>query len=214
MILFKDAKHQPIRLRGFKFIGFHEDYPNACYYYKELPRDNFEIMECILEGARKPELGAGTTIKVIDAFMANYLYSINNKVEYKTNFDFIKGVIDTTYNDFEKETKELMATKFNSAIPEEIKATANYKKYVKDGFNVLYCSNDEADDRKMGIVNLVMVKEHHIKSTDPRIPIDRKYSVFKPFKYRTLPSYIQGKSKDKYMEENIAEIVVCHDLLV
>ena len=45
MEIFKTSKNQPIKFRGFKFIGYHIDYPNVCYYYKKLDRDNYELME-------------------------------------------------------------------------------------------------------------------------------------------------------------------------
>ena len=36
MKLFKESKHQPIKFRGFKYIGVHENYPHIVYYYKSL----------------------------------------------------------------------------------------------------------------------------------------------------------------------------------
>ena len=214
MELFKTEKrkYQPIKFRNFTFIGFHKDYANACYYYKKLPRDNFELMECMLEGSKKPEVGAGTTISVIDTFMSNYLKDIIDGREFKTHYDFIKNVIETSYGDFKKETKEAMISKFNSEIPKEIKETETYKTYTNNGYELLYCSNDEATDRKMGIVNIVLVINHHIKSKDPRINIDRMYTIFKPLKFRVLPSFTKGKSKIKYIEEELPKIPVCHEL--
>ena len=86
MKLFKESKHQPIKFRNFKFVGYHKDYINACYYIKELPRDNFEIMECMLEGAKKPEVGAGTKVQIIDAFMSNYLYNKHGQERISVKF--------------------------------------------------------------------------------------------------------------------------------
>ena len=58
MELFKESKKQPIKLRKFNFVGYHNDYANCCYYIKKLPRDNFELMEMLLEGVKKPEIKA------------------------------------------------------------------------------------------------------------------------------------------------------------
>lgn len=212
MKIFKDGKKQPIKFKNFNFIGYHKDYTNACYYYKKLPRDNYELMECMLEGI-KPELGAGTTIKVIDTFMTNYLNNLKTSKKFKTHYDFIKSVVETSYGDFEKEQKEKMASKFNSEIPSEIKKSKAYKELIDKGFELLYCSNDEASDRLYGIVNIVLVKEEHIVSKDKRINIDSKYTLFKPLKFRVSPGFIKGTSKQKYLEENIDIIPVCHDLL-
>lgn len=213
MEIFKTEKKEPIKFRNFKFIGYHKDYGNACYYYKALPRDNFELMECMLEGSKKPEIGAGTSVKIIDAFMSSYLYNLINDVTYIDTASFVKNVLETTYKDFTEKQKEGMLKQFNSVVPNEIKNSDSYKKYKKDGFKILYCSNDETPERKMGIVNIVMVKEEKIVSKDKRININRAYTIFKPFKFRVAPSYLKGESKTKYLEENIREIVVCHDLL-
>ena len=211
MRLFKEDKKQPIKLRGFKFIGFHKDYANACYYYKELPRDNFEIMECMLEGAKKPEIGAGTKVQIIDAFMSNHLYNVQNDIKTKDTHDFIKYVVEHSFEDLTEKQKEGMIKQFNSTVPKEVKETQAYKDCKKDGFNLLYCSNDESDERKMAIVNIVMVKEQKLVSKE--MGIDRTYTIFKPFKYRVLPTYLNKTSKQKYMEEIISPIVVCHDIL-
>lgn len=213
MEIFKTAKKQPIKFRGFKFIGYHKDYGNACYYYKKLSRDNFEIMECMLEGYKKPEVGAGTSVKIIDAFMSNYIYNLINDITYIDKASFIKNVLNTTYNDFTEDQKKAMFKQFNATIPKEIKETKSYKDYKKRGFEVLYCSNDESSERKMAVVNLVLVKEEKIVSKDKRIDINRAYTIFKPFKFRVAPSYLKGEKTNKYLEEDLREIVVCHDLL-
>ena len=213
MEIFKNEKHAPIKFRNFKFIGYHKDYGNACYYYKELPRDNFELMECMIEGYKKPEVGAGTTVKIIDAFMSNYLYDLVNDIKPIDQAAFIKSVLNTTYDDFTDKQKEGMFKQFNSSVPKEIKESASYKDYKKQGYTVLYCSNDESPERKMAIVNIVLVKEEHIVSKECGLNIDRRYTVFKPFKYRVSPSYLKGDKTNKYLEESIDKIVVCHDLL-
>lgn len=211
MKLFKESKKQPIKLRNFKFIGYHKDYVNACYYFKELPRDNFEIMECMLEGDKKPEIGAGTKVQIIDSFMSNYLYNKQNHIKTKDTAEFIKGVVDHSFNELTDKQKEGLIKQFNSTVPSEIKNSQAYKDCKKDGFTLLYCSNDETPERRMAIVNIVMVKEQKMISKE--MGINRTYTIFKPFKYRVLPSYLNKTSKEKYMEEIITPIVVCHDIL-
>ena len=220
MELFKTTKKQPLKLRGFKFIGFHPDYETCAYYFKELPKDNFEIMEVMFEGRvkkgklYKPELGAGTKIQILDTFMASYLYNLANKVKVKDTKDFITKVAETTFANEEKATKDSIISKFNSKVPDEIKKTDTYKKYIKQGYELLYCSNDETSIRRFSIVNIVLVKNEHVESTDKKIEIDRHYTLFKPLKYMTTPSYIRGESKIKYHEEELPPIVINNDLLL
>lgn len=203
MEIFKRSKHQPIKFRGFKYIGFDENHPNVCYYYKEIGRNNFEIMTCHLEGDKKPEIGAGTNVDVIDCFMAHYLY-------HKSLKTLVEDVINTTFSDYEDEEKEAMIKKYSSKIPKELKAIVNSNKDYK----LLYCSNDESEERKLGVVNIVMVKEDVIKSNDKRFNINKQYTIFKPMKFMTAPAYLKGKSDIKYIEVPLKEIIIDNDLLV
>ena len=219
MKLFKETKKQPIKFRNFKFIGFHPDYETCGYYFKELPRDNFELMEIMFEGGAKkgklykPEIGAGTKVQIIDTFMANYLYNKANNIKVKDQKDFIYRVVSTSFYDEEKKTKKSIVEKFTSAVPNEVKQMYSYKKYIDRGYRVLYCSNDETSIRRFSIVNIVLVKDEHVKSTDKNIEIDRHYTLFQPLKYMTTPSYIKGESKLKYHEEEVSPIVVNNDIL-
>ena len=222
MKLFKESKKQPIKLRGFKFIGFHPDYETCGYYYKELPKDNFELMEVMFEGKvkrgklYKAELGAGTKVQILDAFMSNYLYMhYKNYVgDNKSRKEFIEKVINNTFNDFDERTKESIIEKFGIEVPKEIALYEDaYGKYIKEGYKLLYCSNDETSIRKFSIVNIVLVKEEHVQSNDKNIKIDRHYTLFKPLKYMTKASYIKGESNEKYHEEELPLIVVSHDIL-
>ena len=219
MKLFKESKKEPIKLRGFKFIGFHPDYETCGYYYKELEKDNFEFAEVMFEGKvkrgklYKPELGAGTKINILDAFMSNYLYNSINKIKVKDNKDFIHKVTTRTFKDEEKKTRDSIVKKFTSPVPAEIKKMAAYKKFIDRGYEVLYCSDDETNIRRFSIVNIVLVKDEHVKSTDNRIEIDRHYTLFQPLKYMTTPGYIRGESKIKYHEEELPPIVVNNDIL-
>lgn len=215
MKLFKKSRKAPIRLRGFEFVGYHNDYPNCCYYVKRLYNDNFELMEVMLEGThRGPELGAGTKIQVIDAFMANYLLSKQNHIVFANTKSFVEQVVATTYNKLEEKQQKGIVEQFSANVPAEVKASALFKKYEKQGYKVLYCSNDEKEKRQMAIVNIVMVKDEHLCSEHDAIDIDRHYTLFKPLKYMVTPSYITGKSKVKYFEEELPLIAVNHDILL
>ena len=211
MEIFKESKKQPIKFRGFKFIGYHSDYPEACYYYKSLPRDNFEIMECMLEGNKKPEIGAGTTVKIIDAFMARYLYAKNVKEKFKSNKEFIETVINNSYSDFTDKQKEGFIKQFTSKVPKEVESSDSFKKYIENGYELLYCSNDETEERRLGIVNIVLVKEEHLVRKE--LQLDRKITLFKPLKYRVLPAYLKSKSNKKYMEEELPDVVIYNEIL-
>jgi hypothetical protein len=204
MKIFKESKKQPIKFRGFKYIGFDENHPNVCYYYKELARNNFEIMTCCLEGERKPEIGSGTNVNVIDCFMASYL-------KYGAENYSIEKAVEDTFYDYDENAKKAMIKKYNSKIPKELKLLVN--QVIKNGAKVLYCSNDEALDRKLGVVNLVFVKDEHIKSKDERLGIDKHYIVFEPKKFMTSMSYLKGENVPKYIEVPLREVVIDSDLL-
>ena len=214
MTIFKTSKKQPIKFRGFKFIGFHKDYPNACYYYKALERGNYEIMECMLEGVKKPELGAGTSVKILDPFMTEYLEHFSDSKKKVKSTVVVTATVDKYFYDLEKEAKEEMIKKFDSSVPKEVGSTKTFQKYRNEGYSVLYCSNDESPERLFGIVNLVFVKEEHIKSTNKALNIDRKYTLFKPFRFSVSPAYLKGTAKQKYIETELNEIRIDHDLLV
>lgn len=219
MELFKETKKQPIKFRNFKFIGFHPDYETCGYYYKELPRDNFELMEIMFEGGvkkgklYKPEIGAGTKVQIIDAFMSNYLYNKINNIKVKDNKDFIYRTVHYTFRDEENKTKSSIIKKFTSPVPNEIKNLNSYKEYIDRGYKILYCSDSETAIKRFSIVNIVLVKDEHVKSSDKNIEIDRHYTLFQPLKYMTTPGYIKGESKVKYYEEIHPQIVVNNDIL-
>ena len=176
-------------------------------------------MEVMFEGRvkkgklYKPELGAGTKVQIIDSFMANYLYNIANNVKVKDNKDFIHKVVTTTFKDEEKKTKDSIIKKFTSPVPDEVKKMYAYKKFIDRGYEVLYCSDDETSIKRFSIVNIVLIKNDHVKSTDNRIEVDRHYTLFQPLKYMTTPGYIKGESKIKYYEEELPPIVINNDIL-
>lgn len=212
MNIFKESKHQPIKFRGFKFIGVHKDYPNACYYYKKLDRGNYELMECMLEGAKKPEVGAGTTVKILDTFMSTYLENLINN-EVNIGKDLVADAVHTHFYDMKDEDKKGMIDKFSSKIPKEIGSSKLFKKYKDAGYDILYCSNDESADRLFGVVNIVFVKEENLKSNHEKINIDRNYTLFKPLRFSVSPNYLKGQSTRKYLEMDLNEIRVDHDIL-
>ena len=213
MKLFKESKYQPIKFRGFKFIGFHKDYPNACYYYKPLERNNYELMECMLEGEKKPEIGAGTTVKVLDTFMSKYLELLIDGHPKKEE-ELVITAINSVFGDFETDVRKVMKEKFSSPVPAEVEKSKLFKKFKEDGYEVLYCSNDESEDRLFGIVNIVLVKEERLVAKHKKLNIDRSYTLFKPLRFSVAPSYIEGKSKTKYIEMELNEIRIDHDILV
>ena len=70
----------------FKFIGFHPDYETCGYYYKELPKDNFELMEIMFgrllsENIRAYELKRTNKNKEVDIVQCITAYS-NGKYYY------------------------------------------------------------------------------------------------------------------------------------
>ena len=214
MKLFKQSKKQPIKFRNFKYIGEAKYHPNICYYFKELPNDNFYLMTCSLEGTYKhPEIGAGTNVEVIDTFMANYLYNIRNGIVTKDVNDFVTKTVETSFSASKDDNKKNMIKQYNSVIPKEIKNFDSYKDAKKDDFKVLYCSNDETPDRKFGIVKVVMVKEIKVDSKDDRFDVHSEFTLFKFLEYRVSAAYIKGKSKEKYIESYSEDIQVDHELL-
>lgn len=211
MKIFKEAKHQPIKFRNFKFIGFHEDYPNTCYYYKECPRGNYELLECILEGEKKPEIGAGTNVKVLDPFMARFLA---NKASFKeTQKEIVCGAIERNFGNLSEKDKKEMIDKFSAEVPKEIKSSPLYRKYKGAGYDILYCSNDENENRLFGIVNIVLVKEEHIESNNINFKFKRDYVLFKPLRFSVSPKYLKNETPKKYIETELNEIRIDKQLL-
>lgn len=217
MELFKVSKKPPIKFRGFKFIGYHDDYSRCCYYFKELGCNNFELMECILEGtARKPEVGAGTKVSVLDPFMTFHLLNKNKNLGVDHQEDFIDRAVDLAFPNADATLTEPLKTVYKSLIPKELKNNELLKKYIKQGYKTLYCKNDEKEDRKMAIVNIVLCKDEHIcshKKDKELIDIDRHYTIFQPLRYLVRPDYIKGISDHKYHGEELPAIIVNHDLI-
>jgi hypothetical protein len=217
MELFKTSKKPPIKFRGFEFIGFHDDYSRCCYYFKSLGFNNYELMECILEGtAKKPEVGAGTKVSVLDPFMTFNLLDKKHNFGVDGQIDFVHRAIEDAFPDADITTKNTLKDLYTSTIPKEIKHNELLKKYIKQDYNVLYCKNDEKEDRKMAIVNIVLVKEEHVcsnKKDKELIDIDRHYTIYQPLRFLVRPDYIKGTSDWKYYSEELPAIIVNHDLI-
>ena len=72
MKLFKESKHQPIKFRNFKFVGYHKDYTNACYYVKGMHNST----------NLKNEINKIDTYKDFEILMCNYKKELE---EYECN---------------------------------------------------------------------------------------------------------------------------------
>jgi hypothetical protein len=59
-----------------------------------------------------------------------------------------------------------------------------------------------------------MVNEEKIVSKDERIDINSAYTYFKPLKFMVSPMYLAGKTKEKYIEIDLQDVIVDHDLLI
>lgn len=210
-MIFKNSKHQPIKFRGFKFIGYHEDYPIA-YYYKELPRGNYELMECVLEGEKKPEIGPGSSVKIIDPFMTTYLST--EGADKLTTHQLVKNTLEQCFSDLEEKDFNDMLTKFTSKVPKEVTSSKLYRQYKDEGYKVLYCSNDESTARLFGIVNIVLYKEENLSINSKTLKLDRNYVLFKPLRFSVSPAYLKDKTKKKYIETDLNEIRIDRNLLV
>lgn len=193
--IFNITKLKPlIKFEGYKYIGPHNSYEGINYYARKYDNhNNYEFMEAKIEGTnglfRKYMLASGTSIKILDSFMYSYLKHRKDK-----DIDLLleKGFIDQSIseNGFNKE----MAKVYTNKVPKEIENSDFYKKAIKDEFKVLYSMNNETKERKYGTVYLTMVKELNQKLMDQ----DLSYVVFKNVEFVIKPSFVEGKSKEKY----------------
>ena len=83
---------------------------------------------------------------------------------------------------------------YTNKVPKEIENSSYYKDAIKNGFKVLYVMNNESKDRKYGTIYLTMVKELNQKLLDQ----DLSYVIFKNTEFVVKPSFVEGKSKEKY----------------
>lgn len=206
MQLFKSTKKSPLKVVGFKPVGGHSDYGQIYYYVRELEHDNFDLMEAKIEPYKRNKycLAAGTTIKMIDTFMANYLYMRANKIEYNKE-TFIEYALNTSFKPSEDELKQLM-TIYTNVLDEEHVQLKEIQDILNDGYTVLSIRNG-MNFNKYGINTITFVKNHYIESAK------REFTLFKTINLRLRPSFIKGESTDKYIVEKVPDTIVLNDLL-
>lgn len=206
MQLFKSSKYKPFKIKGFKPVGSHADYNNVFYYVRELNNDNFDLMEARIESYKKNKfcLAAGTSVKMIDTFMSNYLYMKANGLKYDEE-DFIEYALNTSFKPNEEEMKQLLTIYTNNLDKEQLKLK-EIKEILEDGYKVLYIRNG-MNINKFGVNTIVFVKTQKIES------VKREFTLFKCINLRLRPSYIKGESKDKYMIEKVPDTIILNDLL-
>lgn len=211
--VFKRTKKQPIDIRGYEFVGFHEDYKNIAYYVQKLQHNNYNLLEAKLDVLNKKfVLTAGTSIKVLDSFMYYYLKRIMENPSYSDSEEFktfVKDAVEDSFATVDEETRNSLTELYNCKVPQDVKIHDEYKKAVKEGFKVLYCSNDESDKKKFGIVHLTMYKEQEIDG----FHIKRHYTVFRPLTYMVKPSYLKKEGVVKYNEMALPDLAISHDIL-
>ena len=193
--IFNITKEKPlIKFRGYTYIGAHNSYEGINYYIRKYDNhNNYEFMEAKIEGTnglfKKFMLASGTSIKILDSFMFSYLKHRKDKdFESLLENGFVKKSIEE--NNFNADLCKMYTNK----VPKEIENSSYYKDAIKDGFKVLYVMNNESKDRKYGTIYLTMVKELNQKLLDQ----DLSYVIFKNTEFVVKPSFVQGKSKEKY----------------
>lgn len=196
--VFNITKLRPlIRFKGYKYIGIHDTFEGINYYVRPYDNhNNYEFMEAKIEGTeglfRKYMLASGTSIKVLDSFMYSYLkHRKDEDIKKLIKKGFIKKSLEE--NNFEN-VKKLQKT-YSNNVPEEITKMDYYKKMVKDGFDILYVTSNESPDKQYNTVGLTFVKEEH----QDLMGTDLSYVIFKTTEFVVRPSFVKGKSKEKYM---------------
>ena len=193
--VFKVTKLKPlIKFRGYKYIGSHNSYEGINYYARKYDNhNNYEFMEAKIEGTnglfKKFYLASGTSIKILDSFMFSYL---KHRKDSDINLLLEKGFVKKSLK--ENGFNASMEKMYSNKVPKEVESSDYYKKAIKDGFKVLYVVNNETKERKYATVSLTMVKELNQKLIDE----DLSYVVFKNAEFVVKPSFVEGKSKEKY----------------
>jgi len=207
-MVFKESKKQPIKLRGYNYIGQHPDYEEVYYYIKPIGNDNYEFMEAKLaKNKRKYELAAGTTIKVIDSFMFNCLRAELLGITFENKEEFIRYVYDSSFRKSELSEEEFV-NKYTAKIPNEIKTKEIFKQAKADGFDVLYCGKS-LQEKKFETYSVVLVK----KESFDFFGMKREYTRFKSLLYMTKPSYIKDKGVEQFAEFPQSDLNIIHDIL-
>ena len=60
----------------------------------------------------------------------------------------------------------------------------------------------------------MLVKEEKLEAHYKKLNIDREYTLFKPLRFSVAPAYLEGKSKTKYIEMELNEIRIDHEILM
>lgn len=196
--VFKEPKgRKPYRLKGYTYVGSHIDYP-VHYYLKRIDEiGNFNYVELKTEKfGFRTVLGAGTTIKVLDAFMYNYLKYRDDLKKDKS----LDKLLNTTLSRVNVEPR--LIKYYSTKLPKELKNDKDVKNLIDEGFKVLYVMNNEDGKRKFAKVQMVLVKEEIQKIQD----FDLSYIRFKYFEFMVRPSYVKKESKEKYIQTNCTDV--------
>lgn len=193
--VFNITKLKPlIKFNNYTYIGPHNSYEGINYYIRPYDNyNNYEFMEAKIEGKpgfrKNYTLASGTSIKILDSFMFSYLkHRKDNDIETLLQNGFVKKSIE------ENKINSELVKLYSNKVPKEIENSEYYKNNIKDGFKVLYVMNNETSDRKYGTVYITLVKELNQKLLDQ----DLSYVIFKNAEFVIKPSFVEGKSKDKY----------------
>lgn len=207
--VFKSSKKQPIKFKGYNYIGRHSDYEDVAFYVRSLGKDNYELMEAKLaKDKNKFVLAAGTTIKVIDSFMYNTLLAQIEGTTFGDKESFIQYVFENSFRGDSTINEKEFIERYSAKVPSQIKALDDYKKYTKDGYEILYCSRS-INERKFETFSVVLVKNIEYDF----FGIKRVYTIFKPITYMTNPSYVNKSGNIRFKEFPLPDINVIHDIL-
>lgn len=191
--VFIETKKQPIKFKGYKFIGYHNDWAVGYYIRKCDNLNNCNFMEVKIAPDRT--IDAGTKVSIIDAFMYDYLKfrkKILEKPEFLTKGDLLK------YSSLMFTNKEKLKY-YSLMLPKQIKNTTLVNDLFNDGFKLLYVFNNETGKRKYATVKVVMVKEETLSNKINK-ELNISYVRFKYLEYLVKPSYVLTKKGDKYIK--------------
>lgn len=194
-----------VKIPNYTCLGHHNIHTDVYYYARMFDNANIEFMEAKIVPTgnkvfNKYTLGAGTSIKILDAFMLNALFADS----YKKYECFVTGTLKKAFNFDDKKAKE----EFKKHYKFELPTTKEKKKALEQGFKILYNVRNDKEN-KIEQIYAVFVKEVKQKVFD----VDLDYIVFKPMQYITKMEYIKGKSNDKYNVIELQEICVPKSLI-
>ena len=206
--IFKKSKKSPIKFSGYNYIGQHPDYEDVYYYIRPIGNDNYDFMEAkIAKNKKKNELTAGTSIKVVDSFMYNWIRAGLEEKVITLGEDFIGYVYDNSFEDSSL-SKEEFINMYNSKVPSDITKMELFKEAKKEGFKVLYCAKS-LQEKKFETYSIVLFKEEEFDF----FGMKREYTRFKPILYMTKPSYIKKEGVERFKEFPQSDINIIHDIL-